>query len=84
MELAAAIAKREGKKNQARIGEIREILRIIIEMEAEDELKGAGGNSPCALLLCRANDLYLKLVSGKKPRGYVGPVKTPERAKGKK
>lgn len=34
-QLASEIAKREGKKSQARIGDIREILRIIVEIEAE-------------------------------------------------
>ncbi len=31
-ELASAIAKREGHKSQARIGDIREILSIIADM----------------------------------------------------
>jgi hypothetical protein len=34
-KLASAIAKREGKKSQARIGEVREILKIICTMELE-------------------------------------------------
>ncbi|HEX8608947.1 MAG TPA: hypothetical protein VF679_09955 [Pedobacter sp.] len=32
---ASEIAKREGKKSQARIGDIREILKIIIDMDSE-------------------------------------------------
>lgn len=32
-KLASEIAKREGKKSQARIGDIREILKIIVQME---------------------------------------------------
>jgi hypothetical protein len=31
-ELASAIAKKEGKKSQARIGDIREILSILSDM----------------------------------------------------
>lgn len=34
-KLASAIAKREGKKSQARIGDIREILKIVVAMEVE-------------------------------------------------
>lgn len=37
--LASKIAKLEGKKSQARIGDIREILKIIINMEAEYYMK---------------------------------------------
>lgn len=60
--LASDIAKREGKKTQARIGEVREILSIIVEMEAE-WIKGAvlEGDpkkrmelSPCILLMKKA------------------------------
>lgn len=36
-ELASEIAKREGKKTQARIGEIREILGILSDMVFADE-----------------------------------------------
>jgi len=33
--LASLIAKREGKKSQARIGDIREILKIIVTLSAQ-------------------------------------------------
>lgn len=36
-QLASAIAKREGKKHQASIGDIREILRIIVDLQWEYE-----------------------------------------------
>ena len=35
-KLASEIAKREGKKSQARIGDIREILNILTELLAEE------------------------------------------------
>lgn len=35
--LANEIAKREGKKTQARIGEVREILGLLCDMIQEDE-----------------------------------------------
>lgn len=35
-KLASEVARREGKKSQARIGDIREIIKILCEMEAED------------------------------------------------
>lgn len=38
-KLASLIAKREGKKSQARIGDIREILKILIQLEIEDILE---------------------------------------------
>lgn len=34
-KLASIIAKREGKKSQVKIGDIREILKILVELEAE-------------------------------------------------
>ena len=34
-KLATLIAKREGKKHEASIGDIREILKIIIDLELE-------------------------------------------------
>jgi hypothetical protein len=36
-ELASILAKEEGKKHQATIGDIREILSILSEIMAEDE-----------------------------------------------
>lgn len=36
-KLASLIAKREGKKHQASIADIREILKILIELEIETE-----------------------------------------------
>ena len=36
-KLASQIAKREGKKSQARIGDIREILGIFADIMHEDE-----------------------------------------------
>jgi hypothetical protein len=37
-KLASMIAKREGKKSQARIGDIREILKILFTLDAEDSI----------------------------------------------
>jgi hypothetical protein len=37
-KLASIIAKIEGKKSQARIGDIREILRILVDIEREFSL----------------------------------------------
>ncbi len=36
VRLASLIAKREGKKHQASIGDIREILKIIMQLELEN------------------------------------------------
>lgn len=35
-QLISAIAVREGKKSQVKIGDIREILRVIADLAAED------------------------------------------------
>jgi hypothetical protein len=34
-DLASMIAKKEGKKSQARIGDIREILKLLVQIEEE-------------------------------------------------
>ena len=43
-KLASAIAKREGKKVEVSIGNIREILRIIVDLEVEWELDYEDGS----------------------------------------
>lgn len=49
IKLASEIAKREGKKTQARIGDIREILKIISTLNAESVLSGFDGEPLTAL-----------------------------------
>jgi hypothetical protein len=45
--LASVIAKIEGKKSQAKIGDIREILKIIVSLEAANiVLLDAEGKAP--------------------------------------
>jgi hypothetical protein len=34
-KLASLIAKKEGKKSQARIGDIREVLRVLCDIECD-------------------------------------------------
>lgn len=34
-KLASIVAKREGKKSQVKIGDVREVLKILVELEAE-------------------------------------------------
>ena len=41
-QLASKIAKREGKKHQSSIGDIREILKIMVELEAEIDGQDVG------------------------------------------
>lgn len=57
--LASAIAKKEGKKSQARIGDIREMLKIIILMEME-AISGAELESPTTKIRSRAHELLEK------------------------
>ncbi len=46
-ELASLIAKKEGKKSQARISDIREILSILITIEAEHSVNGGPSSFEC-------------------------------------
>lgn len=39
-KLASTVAKIEGKKSQARIGDIREMLKILCDLEADFILNG--------------------------------------------
>ena len=53
-KLPNAVAKLEGKKSQARIGDIREIQKIMIQIMAEEQVKEAieqGGQVYGSLLL---------------------------------
>lgn len=51
-KLASEIAKREGKKHQASVGDVREILRLIIELEYEHAYVNGPGNphSPLSVM----------------------------------
>lgn len=59
-ELASKIAKREGKKHQASIGDIREILKIIGALEYEDAIfnREDDSRSPICCLIKYANEIY--------------------------
>lgn len=50
-KLASEIAKREGKKSQARIGDIREILKILCTIDAEEAVEKPGGDPTVLLVL---------------------------------
>jgi len=56
-QIASKIEKIEGKKSQARIGDIREILKILIDLEIN---QFSGG--PLFDLLCMANHRRTKKV----------------------
>lgn len=65
-KLSSMVAKREGKKSQARVGDIREILKIICMIEAEmmcavEELS----DMPTSAIRARANVFADKLMKGK-------------------
>lgn len=73
--LASLIAKREGKRSQARIGDIREVLKIIAQLEAEDCVRcdqlGAPDDtcqSPLAVLTDACNRELRKLRKARKVR----------------
>lgn len=59
-KLASAIAKREGKKSQARIGDIREILKLICVMDIEDAATVGEDDGPITSLIQRRNEMLIK------------------------
>lgn len=62
-KLASLIAKREGKKSQARIGDIREILKILVEVDVEMRLdieRDIDERSPLNSLRARADEKIVK------------------------
>lgn len=48
-KLASLIAKKEGKRSEARIGDIREILKLIAVMAAEDTEVNGDDQTNCPL-----------------------------------
>lgn len=71
--LASAIAKREGRKSQARIGDIREILKIIVDLSVEGAAdKALGLNQlgiPLEFLSEELSKKVKKLLNKKAKRG---------------
>lgn len=62
-KLASLIAKNEGKKSEVSIGNIREILKVIAELEADNADRGEGtdnGKSPLRTLLAYARSITEK------------------------
>lgn len=70
-KLASKIALREGKKSSVKIGDVREILKIIATMEAEDLVKYGMDNSkaPLRCLGEYANQMAEKMESTKRKKG---------------
>ena len=71
-KLASLIAKYEGKKSQAKIGEIREILKIVAVLRVNDGHHGADSISGTALdefnvYTARVSDKYLDLIEEMTP-----------------
>ena len=63
-KLASEIAKREGKKSQVQIGNIREIIRIIEEIGTEEMLDNMDGESQTLhLLASRARSKAIKILN---------------------
>lgn len=65
-KLASILAKREGKKSSVRIGDIREILRLLIELDVEALRKGEPG--PLNALIWEADQIHLGEKKFPKPR----------------
>lgn len=63
-KLASEVAKIEGKKSQARVGDIREILNIICQLEAKSFSFKIDG--PVGALLLKAEQIKAKLEKKKK------------------
>ena len=59
--IAKEIAKREGKKSQVKIGDIREVLKALAEMQAEEFVENAPGKKgPMDHMLDYALKIYEK------------------------
>jgi hypothetical protein len=56
-QLASEVAKREGKKSKSRIGDIREILHILSQIDADHLMEGG------ALSDCPVANLHLEQVA---------------------
>lgn len=63
-ELASVIAKREGKKVAVSIGNVREILRILLELDVECVLAGDCG--PLQILADESDARIAALIAAKK------------------
>ncbi len=77
-ELASALAKTEGKKHQASIGDIREILKLLVLMEMDPD-----SPSPSPILNVEAVNKVLKRVY-RKHRGGGSSAKRKEAKVSKK
>jgi hypothetical protein len=58
-QIASKLAKLEGGKSQARIGDLRQILKLLVQLEAEAQVNGEGG--PIDSLYGEAQDLSYKM-----------------------
>lgn len=69
-KLASSIAFKEGKKSQARIGDIREILKIIVDMDVAyaKEHDGNFGEGALGYLCDRVRAKLPKKTKKSKPR----------------
>lgn len=66
-KLASLIALREGKKVQARIGEIREVLNVICTLQAEHDIATPGlFNGPIDALTEQADKITERLSKRKR------------------
>lgn len=59
-KLASLIAKREGKKHQASIGDIREVLSILVDLEVEAMESLTINDSPFLVFLNAAKKRHVK------------------------
>lgn len=59
LKLAIAIAHKEGKKSQTSIGNIKEILSVLVEMDAEFRCSGQGLHA-LQILSKKSNELLEK------------------------
>ena len=60
-QLASALAHAEGKKHQASIGDIRELLKLLVEAEA-GAIVDAGGESPVVIIRSAAMEMVTRKV----------------------
>jgi hypothetical protein len=79
VKLASTMAKREGKKSQARIGDIRELIKILEEIASEEMIANMDGISDTLeMLAARAREKATKRLN------KIAPTSLTKDWKGKK
>lgn len=67
-KLASIVAKREGKKKSINIAQIKEFLRILIDLQVECYMEDGGAISPIRILIAESSKRIRKLEAKRNKR----------------